>query len=66
MHSFFLLQARCGRTTLVIAHRLSTIRNVDTIIGIQEGKVVEHGTHEELMQIDGVYSSLVNNQVMLF
>lgn len=48
-----------GRTSFVIAHRLSTIRNANRIIVIEKGKVVESGTHEELMQIDnGLYRSL--------
>ncbi|KAI0989395.1 hypothetical protein GJ496_009361 [Pomphorhynchus laevis] len=52
-----------GRTTIIIAHRLSTIRNADIIIGMNAGKVMEIGTHEELMQQqDGVYKALVNAQ----
>ena len=44
-----------GRTTLVIAHRLSTVRGVDRILVIDEGKVVEEGSHDELMRLEGVY-----------
>lgn len=48
-----------GRTSFVIAHRLSTIRNADKIIVIEKGRVVEAGTHDELMQIEnGLYRSL--------
>jgi len=55
--------ASVGRTTIVIAHRLSTIRNADKIIGFHAGKVMEQGTHDELMQIDnGVYFNLCNMQ----
>uniref|UniRef100_A0A8C1W2U6 ATP-binding cassette sub-family B member 5 n=1 Tax=Cyprinus carpio TaxID=7962 RepID=A0A8C1W2U6_CYPCA len=52
-------KARAGRTTIVIAHRLSTIRSADIIAGFSEGKVVEQGSHGELMAKKGVYYSLV-------
>uniref|UniRef100_A0A9J7ZZR1 ABC-type xenobiotic transporter n=1 Tax=Cyprinus carpio carpio TaxID=630221 RepID=A0A9J7ZZR1_CYPCA len=55
-------KARAGRTTIVIAHRLSTIRSADIIAGFSEGKVVEQGTHRELMAKKGVYYSLVMQQ----
>uniref|UniRef100_A0A8C2J183 ABC-type xenobiotic transporter n=1 Tax=Cyprinus carpio TaxID=7962 RepID=A0A8C2J183_CYPCA len=51
-----------GRTTIVIAHRLSTIRSADIIAGFSEGKVVEHGTHRELMAKKGVYYSLTSGR----
>ncbi len=51
-----------GRTTLVIAHRLSTIKNADTICVLQEGKIVERGTHDELIARGGVYKHLVDMQ----
>lgn len=54
-----------GRTTVVVAHRLSTIRNVDTIAVIQQGQVVETGTHEELIAKAGAYASLVRFQEMV-
>uniref|UniRef100_A0A4W4FZ14 ATP-binding cassette sub-family B member 5 n=1 Tax=Electrophorus electricus TaxID=8005 RepID=A0A4W4FZ14_ELEEL len=57
-------KARAGRTTIVIAHRLSTIRSADVIAGFQEGRVVEQGTHKELMIKKGIYYSLVMQQVL--
>lgn len=53
-----------GRTTIVVAHRLSTIRNVDSIAFLQQGQVVESGTHEELIAKAGAYASLVRFQEM--
>lgn len=47
-----------GRTVLVIAHRLSTIRNADTILVIEGGQIIERGTHDELMDRQGIYYSL--------
>ena len=51
-----------NRTTLVIAHRLSTIKNADLICVMHEGKIVERGTHEELMERGGYYTKLVSMQ----
>jgi ABC-type multidrug transport system ATPase subunit len=55
-------RARLGRTTIIVAHRLSTILNADIIFAFEKGKVVEYGTHEELMQRKGGYYNLVINQ----
>jgi len=53
---------RQGRTTFVIAHRLSTIRSADQILVIEGGEVVEHGTHEALIRLDGRYKQLYDKQ----
>ena len=51
-----------GRTTLIIAHRLSTIRAAERIISIADGVMAESGSHEELLQKDGIYASLYKTQ----
>ncbi len=52
-----------GRTTFVIAHRLSTIRRADMILLLEEGRIVERGTHDDLMAARGVYHSMVMRQM---
>ena len=53
-----------GRTTLVIAHRLSTIRNADRIVVLDGGEAVEQGSHQELLEQNGLYASLVSAQLV--
>ncbi len=57
--------AERGKTIIVIAHRLSTVRDADAIVVLDDGKVVQHGTHEELIQEDGTYRKLWNEQYNL-
>ena len=51
-----------GRTTLVIAHRLSTVRNADRIIAMEDGRIMEIGSHAELLAADGLYRRLYEMQ----
>ena len=51
-----------GRTSFIIAHRLSTIKNADLILVMNEGNIIEQGTHEELLKQNGFYSELYNSQ----
>ncbi|MDX9970767.1 MAG: ABC transporter ATP-binding protein [Candidatus Gracilibacteria bacterium] len=55
-----------GRTTIIVAHRLSTVRKADNIIVMSKGKLVEQGTHEELMKSEGRYKKMVDMQVKGF
>ena len=51
-----------GRTSFVVAHRLSTIREADCILVMRGGRIVERGTHEQLLAADGFYAELYNSQ----
>jgi ABC-type multidrug transport system fused ATPase/permease subunit len=55
-------KARMGRTSIVIAHRLSTVQNADFIAVINKGRVIELGTHTELVAKKGVYYDLTQRQ----
>lgn len=57
-----LKEASRGRTTIAVAHRLSTIANADIILVLNDGAIVERGTHDELIEVDGVYASLWKRQ----
>ncbi len=53
-----------GRTSVVIAHRLSTVKNVDTIIVLGKEGIIEKGSHEELMKIEGYYAAIIKDQLV--
>jgi ABC-type multidrug transport system fused ATPase/permease subunit len=52
-----------GRTSFIVAHRLSTIQSADRIVVLAAGKLVEQGTHAELLALGGVYARLISSQV---
>lgn len=54
-----------GKTVVIIAHRLSTVKNADQIVVMGEGKIIEKGSHQELIQLKGAYYNLVKNQLDL-
>ena len=57
-------RAIAGRTTFIVAHRLSTLRRADFIIVLENGRIVQRGTHEELMRENGPYLSVANLQLV--
>jgi ABC-type multidrug transport system fused ATPase/permease subunit len=57
-------RAMKGRTVCVIAHRLSTVKDADRVCVIDQGKLVEQGTHQELCELDGIYKRLVLRQLL--
>ena len=59
-----LTEVMAGRTTLLISHRVSTIRNADEILVLHAGEIVERGTHEELLALNGYYTELYNKQLI--
>lgn len=55
---------RENRTTLIVSHRVSTIRDADLICVMQDGRIIERGTHEELVELDGEYADLYERQLL--
>ena len=53
------------KTSVIVAHRLSTVRDADCIVVLHEGRVVETGTHDELIRMKGYYYTLIKNQLEL-
>jgi ATP-binding cassette subfamily B protein len=53
-----------GKTSILIAHRISTIKNADKILVLDNGKIIEQGTHNELLSLNGSYTELYNNQLL--
>lgn len=60
------LELMQGRTTFIVAHRLSTIKSADTILVMQDGKIVEQGDHNTLLQKNGLYTKLYNSQFAVY
>ena len=57
-------RAMKDRTVCVIAHRLSTVRNADKVVVIDQGSIVEQGTHNQLCEMDGIYKKFVLRQLL--
>jgi ATP-binding cassette subfamily B protein len=53
-----------GKTSILIAHRISSIKNADVIIVLDNGKILEQGTHQELMDLNGAYKDMYQNQLL--
>ena len=59
-----LKDVRENRTTLIVSHRVSTVRDADLICVLEGGKIIERGTHEQLLELNGEYADLYNRQLL--
>ena len=59
-----LRDVRAGTTTLIVSHRVSTIRDADLICVLSDGHIIERGTHDELIKLDGEYADLYERQLL--
>jgi len=59
-----LREVRKGRTVLIVSHRISSVKDADAIIVLQEGRIIERGTHDSLLAHDGYYADLYRRQTI--
>ena len=52
------------RTTIIISHRISTVKSADVIVVLKDGEIVERGTHEDLLELNGVYAGIYEKQLL--